>query len=83
MKQGQTDQNTNLSTLVHPFISTSASLTQLASACQIIATHQPLENIGNLEVLDELVFQRMITRHGVAGTVLKHLCRLLTDSLVN
>ena len=44
---------------------------------------QPLENIGNLEVLDKLMFQRMITRHGVAGTVLKHLCRLLTDWLVN
>ena len=79
MEQGQIDQNTNLSTLGHPFISTSASLTLLASACQIIPTHQPLENIGNLEVLDKLMFQRMITRHGVAGTVLKHLCRLLTD----
>ena len=56
MEQGQIDQNTNLSTLGHPFISTSASLTLLASACQIIATHQPLENIGNLKVLDKLMF---------------------------
>ena len=79
MKQGQTDQNTNLSTLVHPFISTSASLAQLASACQIIATHQPLQNIGNLKVLDKLKFQRKTTRPGVAGVVLKHLCHLLID----
>ena len=79
LEQGQIDQNTNLSTLGHPFISTSASLTPLASDCQIIATHQPLENIGNLKVLDKLIFQRMITRPGVAGAVLKHLCCLLTD----
>ena len=58
MEQGQIDQNTNLSTLGHPFILTSASLTPLASDCQIIATHQPLENIGNLKVLDKLMFQR-------------------------
>jgi hypothetical protein len=36
MEQGQIDQNTNLSPLGHPFISTSASLTPLA--CHIIAT---------------------------------------------
>ena len=79
MEQGQIDQNTNLSTLGHPFISTSASLTPLALACQIVATHRPLENIGNLKVLDKLMFQRMITRPGVAGAVLKHLCHLLTE----
>ena len=61
MEQGQIDQNTDLSTLGHPFIATSASLKPLAVAC--------LENIGNLKVLDKLMFQRTIYRPAVAGAI--------------
>jgi hypothetical protein len=41
--------------------------------------HQLFKNIGNLQVLDKLMFKIMITRPSVVGAVLKHLCHLVTD----
>ena len=45
--------------------------------------HQLFKNIGNLKILNKLMFIRMITRPSVVGVVLKHLCHLVTDWLVN